>query len=204
LGLHLLLRSRSEGPRIALQTKINSKINTLPHSPRLSIKELVSLLLQSVSYVPHPQLLPNPSLLPPWRSPPWPSLQEESTLFLPTSSKPSSSPKLLGLLLAPQAPHDGPSRNLSSHFSISQVLSRPGQAPPLPIQASQPPLYSSNGSVPEDRVLPPAGRGTRLAGFRAPPPAGEDRHALLLAEPPVGTVACLDPLAHAAFALDHL
>lgn len=124
--------------------------------------------------------------------------------FLPTLNKPFSSPKLLGLLLAPQAPMMGLVGTLSPTSSISQVSRRPGQAPPLPIQASQLPLNSSDGSVPEDRVLSPAGRGTRLAGFRAPPPAGENGHALLLAETPVGTVAGLDLLAHAAFAFDHL
>lgn len=92
----------------------------------------------------------------------------------------------------------------SPRSSLSRVSSRPGQAPPLRIQASQAAPASSDGSVPEDRVLPAAGRGAGLAGFGAPPPAGEDGHALLLAEPPVGTVAGLDLLAHAAFTLDHL
>lgn len=63
---------------------------------------------------------------------------------------------------------------------------------------------SSDGSVPEDGVLPAAGRGAGLSGLGPPPPAGEDGHALLLAEAPVGPVARLDLLAHAAFALDHL
>lgn len=59
--------------------------------------------------------------------------------FLPTLNKHSSSPKLLGLLLLPQAPTMGPVGTLSRTSSISQVSRRPGQAPPLPIQASQPP-----------------------------------------------------------------
>lgn len=63
---------------------------------------------------------------------------------------------------------------------------------------------SSDGRVPEDGVLPAAGRGAGLAGLRPPPPAGEDGHALLLAEASVGAVAGLDLLAHAALALDHL
>lgn len=53
-------------------------------------------------------------------------------------------------------------------------------------------------------MLPAAGRGAGLAGLRPPPPAGEDGHALLLAEASVGAVARLDLLAHAALALDHL
>lgn len=53
-------------------------------------------------------------------------------------------------------------------------------------------------------MLPAAGRGAGLSGLRPPPPAGEDGHALLLAEAPVWAVARLDLLAHAAFALDHL
>lgn len=53
-------------------------------------------------------------------------------------------------------------------------------------------------------MLPAAGRGAGLAGLGPPPPAGEDGHALLLAEASVGAVARLDLLAHAALALYHL
>lgn len=53
-------------------------------------------------------------------------------------------------------------------------------------------------------MLPAAGRGAGLSGLGPPPPAGEDGHALLLAETAVGAVARLDLLAHAALALDHL
>lgn len=52
-------------------------------------------------------------------------------------------------------------------------------------------------------MLPAAGRSAGLAGLGPPPPAREDGHALLFAETPVGAVARLDLLAHAAFALDH-
>lgn len=57
LGLHLLLRSRSEGPRTALQTKIN-KINTLPHSPALNKR--ASFPVSPVN-MPHPRLPPHPA-----------------------------------------------------------------------------------------------------------------------------------------------
>lgn len=53
-------------------------------------------------------------------------------------------------------------------------------------------------------MLPAAGRGAGLAGLGPPPPAGEDRHALLFAEASVRAVARLDLLAYAALALDHL
>lgn len=53
-------------------------------------------------------------------------------------------------------------------------------------------------------MLPTTGRGARFAWLGPPPPAGEDGHALLLAEASVGAVARLDLLAHAALALDHL
>lgn len=53
-------------------------------------------------------------------------------------------------------------------------------------------------------MLPAAGWGAGLAGLGSPPPAGEDGHALLLAEASVGAVAGLDLLAHAALALYHL
>lgn len=76
---------------------------------------------------------------------------------------------------------------------------------PAPLPSLRPgPAPSSDGSVPEDCVLPAAGRGAGLAGLRPPPPAGENGHALLLAEASVGAVARLDLLAHAALALDDL
>lgn len=91
----------------------------------------------------------------------------------------------------------GPSRVPHS----GKFRGEPGPAP-QPRRPGLPP--SSDGSVPEDGVLPAAGRGAGLAGLGPPPPAGEDGHALLLAKAAVGPVARLDLLAHAAFALDHL
>ena len=70
---------------------------------------------------------------------------------------------------------------------------RESRAPRPPLGPGPPPL--SDGRVPEDRVLPAAGRRAGLAGLGPAPPAGEDRHALLLAEAPVGPVARLDLLA---------
>lgn len=89
--------------------------------------------------------------------------------------------------------------------SSSVPLSRQVSQRPRPTPRSQCPGLppSSDGSVPEDGVLPAAGRSAGLAGLRPPPPAGEDRHALLLAEAPVRAVSRLDLLAHAALALDH-
>lgn len=87
-------------------------------------------------------------------------------------------------------------------FKVSSPESQ-ATPPHSPVQVPWTPA-SSDGSVPEDSVLPAAGRGAGLAGLRPPPPAGEDGHALLLAEASVGAVARLDLLAHAALALDHL
>lgn len=138
--------------------------------------------------------------------------EERWRASLPTSSQPS--PKFLGVLLGapnPMGPADSPSRGLGWRAEVfpgslspgpsSVPLSRPVSPAPLPGPGAP---ASSDSGVPEDRVLPTAGRGAGLAGLRPAPPAGEDGHALLLAEAAVGPVARLDLLAHAALALDHL
>lgn len=137
---------------------------------------------------------------------------------LPTSSKPSSSPKCLWVLLSAPSPvglADSPPPGVRMKGRGGSLSPGPSRVPhsrqvslgePCPAPQSCCPGLppSSDGSVPEDGVLPAAGRGAGLSGLGPPPPAGEDGHALLLAEAPVGPVARLDLLAHAAFALDHL
>lgn len=138
---------------------------------------------------------------------------------LPTASKPPSSPRVfwgaagapspisLADSPSPEIRKEGRGSSWLSHL-VLQVSHFQGKSPgePRPAPKSRCPCLppSSNGSVPEDRVLPAAGRGAGLSGLGPPPPAREDGHALLLAETAVGAVARLDFLAHAALALDHL
>lgn len=88
--------------------------------------------------------------------------------LLPTLSKPSSSPKFLGMPLAPQVPTMGLVRTLSPSSSTSQVSSRPRQAssPSNPGVPSSPCIFK--WQCPRGRCAAGGRVGCRTCGVQGP------------------------------------
>lgn len=158
-AIPFLLRSGSEGPRIALLTEINNKINTPPQLPALG--ESPSTWLSSPASSWNPSLLPRGG-----------SGVGSTALRPPTSSKPSSSsssdvrPSPVGLADVSGAGGKGSSARRSLTWSLSV---RPGKVSrESPSQSRGPAAALLRWQCPRGRCAAGGRAGCRTCGARAP------------------------------------